>query len=125
MYNATRQLVLRGADGIVFVVDSQWDRMEANLESLRNLEQNLNGMESSLDKLSLVFFYNKRDLPEDSIAPIEAIDLLFRHRLGKSKRFAGDCISGKQVFNALNQVTQNVLREFLVKDDLENYEAYH
>jgi len=39
MYNATRQLVLRGADGIVFVVDSQWDRMEANLESLRNLEQ--------------------------------------------------------------------------------------
>ena len=125
MYNATRQLVLRGADGIVFVVDSQWDRMEANLESLRNLEQNLKEMESSLDKLSLVFFYNKRDLPEDGIAPIEAIDLLFRHRLGKSKRFAGDCISGKQVFNALNQVTQNVLREFLVKDDLENYEAYH
>jgi mutual gliding-motility protein MglA len=124
MYNATRQLVLRGADGIVFVVDSQWDRMAANLESLSNLEQNLEGMESSLAKLSLVFFYNKRDLPEDGIAPVEAIDLLFRHRLQRSKRFAGDCISGKQVFNALNQVTQNVLRDFLVKDDLENYEAY-
>jgi signal recognition particle receptor subunit beta len=124
MYNATRQLVLRGVDGIVFIVDSQWDRMEANLESLRNLEQNLAGMESSLDKVSLVFFYNKRDLPEDSIAPVEAIDLLFRHRLGKSRRFAGDCIGGKHVFNALNEVTQSVLREFLVKDDMENYEAY-
>jgi len=124
MYNATRQLVLRGVDGIVFVVDSQWDRMEANIESLRNLEQNLAGMESSLDKVSLVFFYNKRDLPEDNIAPIEAIDLLLRHRLRKSNRFGGDCLGGKHVFNALNQVTQNVLREFLVKDDLENYEAY-
>jgi hypothetical protein len=98
--------------------------MEANLESLRNLEQNLAGMESSLEKVSLVFFYNKRDLPEDNIAPIDAIDLLFRHRLGQSRRFAGDCISGKHVFNALNEATQNVLREFLVKDDLENYEAY-
>lgn len=124
MYNATRQLVLRGVDGIVFVVDSQWDRMEANFESLRNLEQNLAGMDSSLDKVSLVFFYNKRDLPEDNIAPIEAIDLLLRHRLRKSNRFAGDCLGGKLVFNALNQVTQSVLREFLVKDDLENYEAY-
>jgi len=124
MYNATRQLVLRGVDGIVFVVDSQWDRMEANIESLRNLEQNLVGMDSSLDKVSLVFFYNKRDLPEDNIAPIEAIDLLLRHRLRKSNRFAGDCLGGKHVFNALNQVTQSVLREFLVKDDLENYEAY-
>jgi GTPase SAR1 family protein len=123
MYNATRQLVLRGVDGIVFVVDSQWDRMEANFESLRNLEQNLAGMDSSLDKVSLVFFYNKRDLPEDNIAPNEAIDLLLRHRL-KSNRFAGDCLGGKHVFNALNQVTQSVLREFLVKDDLENYEAY-
>jgi len=124
MYNATRQLVLRGVDGIVFVVDSQWDRIEANFESLRNLEQNLAGMDSSLDKVSLVFFYNKRDLPEDNIAPIEAIDLLLRHRLRKSDRFAGDCLGGKHVFKALNQVTQSVLREFLVKDDLENYEAY-
>jgi GTPase SAR1 family protein len=124
MYNATRQLVLRGVDGIVFVADSQWERMEANIESLRNLEQNLGGMEMNLDKVSLAFFYNKRDLPEQSIAPIEAIDLLLRHRIPKAKRFSGDCISGNHVFNVLNQVTQNVLREFLVKDDLENYEAY-
>jgi GTPase SAR1 and related small G proteins len=124
MYDATRQLVLRGADGVVFIVDSQWHRMEANLESFRNLEQNLAGMESGLERVSLVFFYNKRDLPEDTIAPVEAIDLLFRHRVDRCRRFAGDCISGKHVFNALNQVTQSVLREFLIKDDLENYEAY-
>jgi GTPase SAR1 family protein len=124
MYNATRQLVLRGADGIVFVVDSQWERMEANTESLKNLEQNLAGMELGLEKLSLAFFYNKRDLPEETIAPVDAIDLLLGRRVRKAPRFAGDCLSGKNVFNALNQVTQDVLREFLVKDDLENYEAY-
>src|SRR5580704_15750190 len=124
MYNATRQLVLRGVDGVVFVVDSQWDRMEANIESLRNLEENLAAMELSLEKMSFAFFYNKRDLPEESIAPVEAIDLFLRRRIEKVKRFAGDCISGKHVFNVLNQVTQNVLGEFLVKDDLENYEAY-
>jgi signal recognition particle receptor subunit beta len=124
MYNATRQLVLRGVDGIVFVVDSQWDRMEANIESLKNLEENLAGMGIALENLGFAFFYNKRDLGEDCIAPIEAIDLLLRSRLANAKRFAGDCVSGKHVFNALNHVTQSVLHEFLVKDDLENYEAY-
>jgi mutual gliding-motility protein MglA len=124
MYDATRQLVLRGVDGVVFVVDSQWDRMEANLESLRNLEQNLAGMELSLQKVPWTLFYNKRDLVEDQIAPIESMDLLFQVPGRGVPRYAGNCISGTNVFNALNEVTQSVLREFLSKDDLENYEAY-
>jgi GTPase SAR1 family protein len=124
MYNATRQLVLRGVDGVVFIADSQWDRMEANLESLRNLEENIGAMDLTLSKLPWALFFNKRDLSEDQIAPLDAMDLLFQTELRNIRRFGGDCISGTNVFNALNSVTQNVLREFMMKDDLENYEAY-
>ena len=123
MYNATRQLVLRGVDGVVFVVDSQWDRMEANLESLRNLEQNLTAMELSLERVPWTLFYNKRDLADDQIAPVESMDLLFQMPARGVPRYAGNCINGTNVFNALNEVTQSVLREFLTKDDLENYQA--
>lgn len=125
MYNATRQLVLRGVDGVVFVVDSQWERMEANLESLRNLEQNLTGMELSLEKVPWTLFYNKRDLADGQIAPVTSMDLLFQVPGRGVPRYAGNCINGTNVFNALNEVTQGVLRQFLAKDDLENYEACH
>jgi mutual gliding-motility protein MglA len=124
MYNATRQLVLRGADGLVFVADSQWDRMEANIESLKNLETNLAENGKSLSEIPWTLFYNKRDLPEESIVPIQAMDLLFEMKSRRAARYAGSCLVGTNVFNALNELTQNVLREFLVKDDLENYEAY-
>ncbi|MBV9275575.1 MAG: gliding-motility protein MglA [Verrucomicrobia bacterium] len=124
MYNATRQLVLRGVDGLIFVVDSQWDRMEANLESLRNLEENLTGMDLNLDRLAWAFFYNKRDLSEEQIAPVDAIDLLLKAPVRRVPRLAGDCVTGRNVFGALNFVTQKVLRDFMLKDDLENYEAY-
>ncbi|HEY0789715.1 MAG TPA: ADP-ribosylation factor-like protein [Chthoniobacterales bacterium] len=124
MYNATRQLVLRGVDGIILVVDSQWDRVPANIDSLRNLEENLEGMGRRLDRVPVLAFYNKRDLAEHQLAPVEALD----HLLGVARRglprLAGDCLTGTNVFNALNHVTQRVLQEFMVKDDLGNYEAY-
>src|SRR6516225_10135121 len=61
-YNATRKLVLQGADGIVFVADSQADAMEKNLESLQNLEENLAEQGIRLDRFPHVFQWNKRDL---------------------------------------------------------------
>jgi mutual gliding-motility protein MglA len=124
MYNATRQLVLRGVDGVVFVIDSQWDRVQANIESLRNLEENLAGMDLSLERTPWAAFYNKRDLAQDQIVPVDCLDLFFQIRERRVSRFAGDCISGANVFNALNEVTQKVLRDFVLKDDLENYDAY-
>jgi signal recognition particle receptor subunit beta len=63
-YNATRKLVLRGVDGIVFVADSQPDKMAENLESLKNLEENLSDYGVKLSDLPLVMQYNKRDLPD-------------------------------------------------------------
>jgi mutual gliding-motility protein MglA len=123
MYNATRQLVLRGVDGIVFIADSQWDRIEANLESLRNLEQNIGEMDLRLNRIPWALFFNKRDLAEDLTAPVDAMDMLFQTEARAVPRFSGDCISGTNVFNTLNAVTQSVLREFMIKDDLENFEV--
>jgi signal recognition particle receptor subunit beta len=62
-YNATRKLVLRGTDGIVFVADSQADKMDDNIESLMNLEDNLKEYGYSIDEIPVVIQYNKRDLP--------------------------------------------------------------
>lgn len=63
-YNATRKLVLKGADGVIFVADSQRAMMDANLESLSNLRDNLGEMGIDLDDFPLVLQYNKRDLPD-------------------------------------------------------------
>src|SRR5712691_8072999 len=61
-YNMTRRLVLRGVDGVVFVADSQFERVPDNIESLKNLEENLREYESGLDEVQYVLQYNKRDL---------------------------------------------------------------
>ncbi len=63
-YNSTRKLVLQGADGVVFVADSKRGKMDENIESLKNLEENLKEHGLSFDTLPVVLQYNKRDLPE-------------------------------------------------------------
>ena len=63
-YDASRKLILKGVDGVVFVADSQIERMEANIESVENLRTNLAEQGYTLDKLPYVVQYNKRDLPE-------------------------------------------------------------
>ncbi|MCC6318705.1 MAG: gliding-motility protein MglA [Gemmatimonadaceae bacterium] len=62
-YNASRKLILKGVDGIVFVADSQVDRMEANLESMQNLYDNMSEYGYDLTRMPFVIQYNKRDLP--------------------------------------------------------------
>jgi len=63
-YDASRKLILKGVDGVVFVADSQMERMEANFESLENLRVNLAEQGYNLDKIPYVIQYNKRDLPD-------------------------------------------------------------
>src|SRR5512136_259468 len=63
-YNKTRKLVLQGADAIVFVADSQNSRREANIESFRNLQENLKAQGKRLEDLPIVYEYNKQDLPK-------------------------------------------------------------
>src|SRR5580765_1700382 len=78
IYNTTRQLVLRGVDGVVFVADSQYDKMEENVKSFQNLEDNLRSLNLNLMDLPYVLQYNKRDLP--NVAPVEFMEYLLNNR---------------------------------------------
>ena len=106
-YDATRKLVLRGADGIVFVADSQTDRMDANLESLENLEINLK--EHGLDARTIPFVmqYNKRDLP--NIEPVSEM----RKQLNPLEvpEFQGIATTGYGVFETLKMTVKMVVKE--------------
>jgi mutual gliding-motility protein MglA len=110
IYDVTRQLVLRGVDGIVFVADSQWDRMAENIQSFRNLESNLSRQHLALDKMPYVLQYNKRDLP--SIAPVEYLQYLLNNRKKRVRHFESNAQSGESVFSTLDAVTQLLLQRF-------------
>ncbi len=109
-YNATRQLVLRGADGLVFVADSAADRLEENLVSARSLMSNLQDNTASLDRLPLVLQYNKRDLPD--AAPRAHLDYLLNRPERPFPVFETVAHRGVNVFSCLNAISQQVLRQF-------------
>ena len=110
-YNATRKLVLRGADGVVFVADSQREQMEENIESLRNLHENLLEENVDLKDFPLVMQYNKRDLPD--IASIEELDDLLNFK--GVPAHAAAAISGEGVFDTLKSISQLVLQSLSKK----------
>ncbi len=101
-YNSTRKLVLSGVDGIVFVADSQPERMISNQESLANLDDNLREQGLRLDELPLVFQYNKRDTP--SAAPIAELEAQLNGRGAPS--FATVATTGAGVFDALKSIVK-------------------
>ena len=78
IYNTTRQLVLRGVDGIVFVADSQYEKMPENVESFQNLVDNLSSLKLNLAEIPYVLQYNKRDLP--NAASMEYMEYLLNNR---------------------------------------------
>lgn len=117
-YNATLQLVLRQADGVVFVADSQMDRQRDNLQSLQSLEANLRMNGSSLDRLPLVLQYNKRDLP--NAAPVEYLEYLFNNRPVPFLSFEADARGGRNVLATLNAISQAVLHQFRQRTTADN-----
>jgi signal recognition particle receptor subunit beta len=106
-YNATRKLVLQGADGIVFVADSQPARHEANMESLENLHENLRGHGMKPETMPLVYQYNKRDLK--NLLPVEQLDKDLNTR--GVPWFETCAVSGKGVFESLKSITKLVLAD--------------
>ncbi len=99
-YDSTRKVVLRGADGVVFVADSTPDRMEANLESLRNLESNLREHKMDLDTVPWVLQFNKRDLA--NALPVEVMTQKLNPR--GVPAFKGVAVSGIGVFEILHKL---------------------
>jgi len=106
-YAASRKLILKGVDGVVFVADSQIERMEANIESLDDLRINLSDQGYDLDKLPYTVQYNKRDLP--NVAPVENMNKLLNP--GNVPFFEGVAVTGPGVFETLKNVAKQVLTE--------------
>lgn len=111
MYNMTRKLVLRGVDGIVFVADSQWDKMEENVESFNNLIENLQGQGDALDAIPYMFQYNKRDLP--NVAPVKYLEFLLNNRDVRRPSTTSVATTGEGVFESLNIIARLVLNKFI------------
>jgi len=117
-YNSTRQLVLKGADGVVFVADSQDFAIDANLESLQNLEDNLKRQGVRMRELPLVLQYNKRDLP--NALPVPELDKEI-NKLGVPT-FESVATTGLGVEETLKGITQLVLTHLVKKYGLEGSE---
>lgn len=106
-YDASRKLILRGVDGIVFVADSQTSRYDANIESLYNLHENLEEYKLKLEDLPFVIQYNKRDMPD--IISIE--DLEYELNPEGYPSLEAVAIEGTGVFDTLKSVAKGVLRK--------------
>ena len=106
-YDASRKLILKGVDGVVFVADSQIARMEANQESLENLRTNLAEQGYSLDKIPFVMQYNKRDLP--NAVPVEELRKVLNPRNVTERQAVAP--TGVGVFDTLKDVAKLVLTE--------------
>lgn len=104
-YAYSRKVILNGVDGIVFVADSQFDRLEANLETLNDLENNLRQDGHKMDEFPWVIQYNKRDLP--NVAPIQYLQLkLNKHNV---PHFEAVATQGNGVFETLKAVINLVV----------------
>ena len=106
-YDASRKLILKGADGVVFVADSQIERLEANIESLESLEANLTEQGQKLEQLPFVIQYNKRDLP--NIVSVEELQATLNPR--NVPWFEASAIKGIGVFETLKGVAKLVLTD--------------
>ena len=106
-YDASRKLILKGVDGVVFVADSQPERMEANIESIRNLEENLHEHGFELQTIPYALQFNKRDLP--SALPMDVLQKELVRR--GEPTFEAIAYKGTGVFETLKEVARQVLQE--------------
>lgn len=104
-YESSRRLILRGVDGIVFVADSQVERMEANIESLEGLKKNLIDHGYDLEKVPMVMQWNKRDLPNT----VEVNQLEQKLNFLNSPSLEASAIQGSGVFDTLKTISKLVL----------------
>ncbi|MCK5407465.1 MAG: GTPase domain-containing protein [Candidatus Krumholzibacteria bacterium] len=106
-YDASRKLILRGVDGIVFVADSQASRFDANIESLYNLHENLEEYKLKIEDIPFVIQYNKRDMPD-----IISIDELEQELNPEGyPNYEAVAVTGEGVFDTLKAVAKGVLKK--------------
>lgn len=106
VYDASRKLILKGLDGVIFVVDSQADRLEENIASMKNLEKNLEQQGYNIKEIPMVIQYNKRDLP-NALPVSELRRHLNRHN---SLEVEASAFEGKGVLESFKLVSKNVIQ---------------
>ena len=106
-YDASRKLILKGVDGVVFVADSQEERFDANIESMENLRDNLAEQGFDIEKIPFVVQYNKRDLP--NVSSVEELSKLLNPR--KVPEHEACAMTGEGVFETLKAVAKLVLND--------------
>ncbi len=120
IYEATRKLVLKGVDGLVFVADSLRVRRQRNIESMEDLKRNLQGYNLTIKDLPLVLQYNKRDLVQTSIPilTIEELESDLNRDLGV-KSFPASATKGQGVFETLKEISKltvkHVAKKYILK----------
>jgi signal recognition particle receptor subunit beta len=105
-YDASRKLVLKGVDGVVFVADSQVDRMEENMDSLKNLDAHLREQGYDLHHMPFVFQYNKRDVPN----PIPMKVLHEQLNTFNAPELEAVAVKGNGVFDTLKEISKSILK---------------
>ena len=110
-YDASRKLILKGVDGVIFVADSQEERMEANIESIRNLEDNLKDHGLDLDTVPYALQFNKRDL--GNVMPSDQMYRILNYK--REPTFEAVATTGIGVFDTLKAVAKQVLIELRKK----------
>ena len=110
-YDASRRLILKGVDGVIFVADSQRERMEANMESVRNLEQNLTDHGFELKEVPFALQFNKRDL--DNAMPVDEMYRMLNYK--REPTFEAVATDGTGIFDTLKSVAKQILVELRQK----------
>jgi signal recognition particle receptor subunit beta len=105
IYDASRKLIIKGLDGVIFVADSQSERMEENIQSIKNLEKNLEQQGLNIREIPLVMQYNKRDLPNASSLK----ELRLNLNLYNSPDFEATASEGRGVMESLKTVTKSIV----------------
>ncbi len=103
--------MLRGVDGIVFVADSQYEKMAENVESFNNLDENLRALKLNLADIPYVLQYNKRDMP--NAAPVDYMEFLLNNREIVVPSFEACASRTEGVFESLNMITRMLLHKFI------------
>ncbi|HSN85589.1 MAG TPA: GTPase domain-containing protein [Thermoanaerobaculia bacterium] len=106
-YDASRKLILKGVDGVIFVADSQEERMEANIESIRNLEANLKEHGFDLSTIPYALQFNKRDLA--NVVPVDEMYRILNYK--REPTFEAVAPTGVGVFDTLKSVAKQILIE--------------
>ncbi len=105
VYDASRKLVLKGLDGIIFVADSQEERMDENIQSMKNLKTNLEQQGYDIRQIPLIIQYNKRDLP--NILPVSQLREALNHY--NSQEFEAIAHKGAGVFESLKTISKSII----------------